>query len=99
MASAGQQNPTITMISLYAEKETEKATLELYKQLEQIDFPEGVGITINNLAEAESGILRKDGKVVDISLAHCYTLQDALREMARLIMEPRYDDAPRTVTY
>ena len=87
------------MISLYAEKETEQATLALYQQLEQIDFPEGLGITINNLAEAESGILRKEGKVIDISLAQCYTLQDALREMARLILEPRYDDAPRTLTY
>ena len=79
------------MISFYVNDQTEKATLELYKELEQIDFPEGLTITINNMEEAESGILLKDGKVVDISLAHCYTLRDTLREMARLIMEPRYD--------
>lgn len=42
-------------------------------------------ITINNLKGAESGVLRKDGKVVDISLANCYTLEDVVRELVFLL--------------
>ena len=73
------------MISLFVEKENEQATLALYRILESIDLPEDVGVTINNMRDAKSGILREDGKVVDISLANCYTLEDVVRELVGLV--------------
>lgn len=75
------------MISLFAEKENEQATLALYKTLKDINLPDNLGIAINNIKGAESGILREDGKVVDISLANCYTLEDVVRELVRLLAE------------
>ncbi|MCB0566387.1 MAG: hypothetical protein KDD01_18615 [Phaeodactylibacter sp.] len=73
------------MISLFVEKENEQATLALYRILESIDLPEDVGVTINNMRDAKSGVLREDGKVVDISLANCYTLEDVVRELVGLV--------------
>ena len=73
------------MISLFVEKENEQAALALYRILESIDLPEDVGVTINNMRDAKSGILREDGKVVDISLANCYTLEDVVRELVGLV--------------
>ena len=61
--------------------------MNLYKELEQITFPEGVNITVNNLPDAKSGVLRQYGQVKDISLAHCYTLADAVREPVGLLAE------------
>jgi hypothetical protein len=80
-------------IGLFANKETEQATLEFYEELAQIDFPEGLSITINNTTGAESGILREADQPVELSLANCYSLADAVREMARLILAPRFDEA------
>ena len=73
------------MISLFVEKENEQATLALYRILESIDLPDDAGITINNMRDAKSGILREDGKAVDISLANCYTLEDVVRELVGLV--------------
>ncbi|MCO6491895.1 MAG: hypothetical protein J5I98_25995 [Phaeodactylibacter sp.] len=73
------------MISLFVEKENEQATLELYEILEGIGLPDNVSIAINNTRDAESGILRENGKVVDISLANCYTLEDVVRELVGLV--------------
>jgi hypothetical protein len=73
------------MISLFVEKENEQATLALYRILEAIELPEDVGITINNMRDARSGVLREDGKVMDISLANCYTLEDVVRELVNLV--------------
>jgi hypothetical protein len=73
------------MISLFVEKENEQATLALYRTLEAIELPEDVGITINNMRDARSGVLREDGKVMDISLANCYTLEDVVRELVNLV--------------
>ena len=73
------------MICLFVEKENEQATLALYRILESIDLPEDVGVTINNMRDAKSGVLREDGKVVDISLANCYTLEDVVRELVGLV--------------
>ncbi|MCO6476343.1 MAG: hypothetical protein J5I94_06965 [Phaeodactylibacter sp.] len=75
------------MISLFVEKENEQATLALYRILDAIDLPEDVGITINNMRDAKSGVLREDGKVVDISLANCYTLEDVVRELVGLVVK------------
>ena len=73
------------MISLFVEKENEQATLALYRILESIDLPEDVGVTINNMRDAKSGGVREDDKVVDISLANCYTLEDVVRELVGLV--------------
>lgn len=78
-------------ISAFVDKGTEKATLELTYILDNIPFPEGVQLTINNLSEGESGVLRprkgsKD-KGIDISLAHCFTLEDVVRELIWLVKE------------
>ncbi len=73
------------MISLFVEKENEQATLILYRILDAIDLPEDVGITINNMRDVKSGMLREDGKVVDISLANCCTLEDVVRELVGLV--------------
>ena len=73
------------MISLFAEKDNEQATLALYEILEGIGLPDNVSIAINNTLDAESGVLREDGKVVDISLANCYTLEDVVRELVGLV--------------
>ena len=73
------------MISLFAEKDNEQATLALYEILESIGLPDNVSIAINNTLDAESGVLREDGKVVDISLANCYTLEDVVRELVGLV--------------
>ena len=73
------------MISLFAEKENEQATLALYRILESIELPEDVGITINNMRDAKSGVLLEDGRAVDISLANCYTLEDVVRELVGLV--------------
>jgi hypothetical protein len=39
------------------------------------------------LRGAQSGLLFEDGKLVDISLANCYTLEDMIRELIQLIGE------------
>lgn len=73
------------MISAFVETNNQEATQKLYAILDQIDLPSDVHLTINNLDDAESGILRKDGKVIDISLAHCFTLEDTVRELVTLL--------------
>ena len=74
-------------ISAFANKETEQATLEICNLLKQIELPEGVQLTVNNLRNAESGVLRirKGKKTVDISLAHCFTMEDVIRELIGLV--------------
>ncbi|MCO6489602.1 MAG: hypothetical protein J5I98_14350 [Phaeodactylibacter sp.] len=75
------------MISVFVNKETDEATMKLYHILDGLNLPDNVNITINNLKGAKSGILREDGKVVDISLANCYTLEDVVRELVGLVAE------------
>ena len=50
-----------------------------------IGFTEDVGVTIKNMRDAKSGGVREDDKVVDISLANCYTLEDVVRELVGLV--------------
>lgn len=69
------------MISLYVDKKSDRATQALHDLLERFQLPADVNLTINNLPEAESGVLRQSGRVVDISLAHCYTMEDVIREL------------------
>lgn len=59
--------------------------------LDRFNLPDNVDITINNLKGAESGLLRGDGKVVDISLANCYTLEKAVN---RCNVNPEYFFSP-----
>ena len=73
------------MISVFVNKETDEATMKLYHILDGLNLPDNVNITINNLKDAESSVLREDGKVVDISLANCYTLEDVVRELVGLV--------------
>ena len=73
------------MISVFVNKETDEATMRLYHILDAYKLPDNVNITINNLKNAESGVLREDGKVVDISLANCYTMEDVVRELVGLL--------------
>ena len=73
------------MISLFVDKETDEATMKLYHILDGLNLPDNANITINNLKDAESGVLREDGKVVDVSLANCYTLEDVVRELVGLV--------------
>ena len=47
------------MISLFAEKENEQATLALYEILESIELPDNVGISINNTRDAKAVYSRK----------------------------------------
>jgi hypothetical protein len=47
------------MISLCVDKKSDAATMERYHLLDKMDLPEDVHITINNLAGAESGMLRR----------------------------------------
>lgn len=74
------------MVSIFVEKKNEETTLALSKTLEELDLPADVNLTINNIEKAESGILRKDGKVVDISLANCYTLEDVVQALVSLLV-------------
>ena len=81
---------------------TDRTPLEVLRQAERLvahltapdlelppDLHDGVQLTINNLREAESGVLRpqKGEKQIDISLAHCYSLEDVVRELIRLVAE------------
>lgn len=75
------------MVSLFAEKSNEQVTLELYKTIQNLGLPKDVNISINNTLDAKSGLLFKDGKLVDISLANCYTLEDMITELIRLMGE------------
>jgi len=73
------------MVSLFAEKSNEQATLELYKTIQNQDLAKDVNISINNTLDAKSGLLFEDGKLVDISLANCYTPEDMIRELIQLM--------------
>jgi len=73
------------MISLFAEKENEVTTMDLYKVLSAFALPQEVRLSINNTQGGRSGILVEDGRVVDISLANCYTVEDVVRELIALI--------------
>jgi hypothetical protein len=73
------------MVSLFAEKSNEQATLELYKTIRNQDLAKDVNISINNTLDAQSGLLFEDGKLVDISLANCYTPEDMIRELIQLM--------------
>lgn len=74
------------MISLFVDKQSDEATMPLYEALKKLDLPEEVNISINNLEHVESGMLRKEGRVVDISLANCYSMEDVVRELVRLMI-------------
>ncbi|MCB0630423.1 MAG: hypothetical protein KDD15_11840 [Lewinella sp.] len=78
-------------ISAFADKSTEQATLKICDLLEEIERPEGVRMTVNNLSNAESGVLRTkdENPVIDISLAHCFTLEDVVRELIKLVAEKK----------
>jgi hypothetical protein len=73
------------MITLFAEKENEVTTMDLYKVLSAFTLPRDVRISINNTRGGRSGILVEDGRVADISLANCYTVEDVVRELIVLI--------------
>lgn len=73
------------MITLFAEKENEATTLDLYKVLSAFALPKEVRLSINNTQGARSGILEENGRAVDISLANCYTVEDVIRELIILI--------------
>ena len=75
------------MVSLFVDKQTDKPTMELYRVIECFQLPEDINISINNTREAQSGLLFEDGKLVDISLANCYTLEDIIRELIKLMGE------------
>ena len=75
------------MVSLFAEKSNEQATLELYNTIQSLGLAKNVDISINNTLEAKSGLLYEDGKLIDISLANCYTLEDMIRELIKLMGE------------
>lgn len=77
------------MISLFVDKESDAATTALYEVLNGFDLPADVHITINNLPEAESGVLREEGQLVDISLANCFSVEDVVRELVCLLREGR----------
>ena len=66
--------------------------LALHKELEQIEFPVGLTITINNTADAESGTLYEEENLIELSLAHCYSLADVVRELTRLMVVSRNDE-------
>lgn len=74
------------MISLFVDKKSDAATMKLFEALEKMELPKDVNITINNLEGAESGMLRKEGRVVDISLANCYSMEDVVRELVGLMI-------------
>lgn len=73
------------MISLFVDKQTDEATMKLYQLLDAFALPQDVNLTINNIPGGRSGILIEDGRVVDISLANCYTVEDVVRELIALI--------------
>ena len=75
------------MIALFTEKGTDQPTVELYQVIEGFQLPEDINISINNTRDAKSGLLFEDGKLVDISLANCYTLEDMITELIRLMGE------------
>ena len=75
------------MISLFADKNTDEATMQLYDVLEQFKLPEDVNVTINNLPNAESGLLFQEGKLVDISLANCYNMEDVVVSLIQLLSD------------
>ena len=75
------------MVSLFVDKQTDQPTMELYRVIEDFQLPEDINISINNTRDAESGLLFEDGKLVDISLANCYTLEDMIRELIKLMGE------------
>ncbi len=79
-------------IGLFVDKESREATLLFHHQLQELDWPEELGLAINNIKGGHSSILLKDGNVAEISLANCYSLADMVRELARLILKPRYDN-------
>ena len=74
-------------ICAFVEMDNKDATLQLTYLLDKIEFPEGVQLAINNLNDAESGVRRprKGEKIVEISLAHCYNLEDVVRELLYLL--------------
>jgi hypothetical protein len=73
------------MISLFVDKQSDEATMQLYQLLEAFALPQDVNLTINNIPGGRSGILVEDGRVVDIYLANCYTVEDVVRELIVLI--------------
>lgn len=76
-------------ISAFVEMDNKEVTHQLTFKLDEIEIPENVWITINNLRNAESGVLRtrKGDKTIDISLAHCFTIEDVVRELIKLVAE------------
>lgn len=75
------------MIALFVDKDNDEATMPLAEVMEAFDLPSDVQLTINNTKNGESGVLMDEGRVVDISLANCYTLEDVVRELMLLIVK------------
>lgn len=75
------------MIALFVDKDNDEATMPLAEAMEAFDLPSDVQLTINNTKNGESGVLMDEGRVVDISLANCYTLEDVVRELILLIVK------------
>lgn len=79
-------------ISAFVEMDNKQATLELTHLLDEIEIPENVYLTINNIHDGESGVMRTDDsneKSIDISLAHCFTMEDVVRELIKLVAEQK----------
>ena len=75
------------MISLFVDKNTDEATMQLYDILGQFNLPEDVNVTINNLPNAESGVLFQEGTLIDISLANCFKMEDVVVSLIQLLSD------------
>ena len=75
------------MIALFVAKENDEATTTLAQAMEAFDLPSDVQLTINNTKNGESGVLMDEGRVVDISLANCYSMEDVVRELMLLVIK------------
>lgn len=75
------------MIALFVTKDNDEATMPLAQAMQALDLPADVQVTINNTQGSKSGVLLDNGKVVDISLAGCYSLEDVVCELVRLLAE------------
>ena len=74
-------------ISAFVEMDNKEATRQLTFLLDHVELPQNVRLTINNLNNAESGVLRthKGDRTIDISLTHCFTMEDVARELIKLV--------------
>lgn len=77
----------MTSISLFAEKDTEKQTLALYDIINTFDLGSAPNLSINNTRDAKSGLLFREGKLIDISLANCYKMEDVVVTLINLLSD------------